>query len=96
MECRHALAPFLFIESQRTLDCGCSALLIKGIDEKRLAHFGSGTRKFAQHQYSVTFGLAGNIFFCDHLIPSRGDPTEQTSANLERPTSSVRSIERLM
>ena len=78
VERHHALAPFLVVESKGTLNRGRSALLIKRVDQKSLAHLSGGTCKFAQHQYPVTFELAGDIFFCHkiHTIAQGSDPTD--------------------
>ena len=78
MKHRHAHSPLLLIEGQCALDCALRAFFVKGVNQQRLSHLGSGARKFAQYQDAVTLGLAGHVFLCHqvHPIAKGSDPAD--------------------
>ncbi len=89
-------AAFLFVKGECAFDSGSRALLIKGIDQQRLAHFGGGAGKFTQYQDSVSFGLAGDIFLCYQIHPVAQRPDPIYIRQLIERDQFALSIERLM
>src|SRR5215831_10283124 len=64
---RHAQGAFLAIHGEGTADRGGRSLFIIGIDQERLTHLGGSASKLAQHQNTISIGLAGNVFLCDQV-----------------------------
>src|SRR5262245_857105 len=64
---RHAQGAFLAIHVEGTADRRRRSLFIIGIDQERLTHLGGGASKLAQHQNTISAGLAGNVFLRDQV-----------------------------